>query len=274
MLSKTTNVTAKSKSDEDMDDMGPSSIMVGVDQEVGRVVLQIRGAIQQPAVYSDALNSLREMARQYDTCMIYLNSPGGDVSTLCELMDILKTYRNLITIVNGIAMSAAFMIWCMGNIRVTSRTSLIMAHREGYQYTGKTPQHVVFSEVNQRLFQPIFATYVVRGIMTEEEVNDAGKTDVFFTGNEMIERGVAISYESFIEADTTLPVPYHRSYINIGGIEYELLDSCCGVRVNALETDDDFNVAVNLIELHYNTEITSGGSGIAGEDEVNITDMQ
>ena len=246
MLSKNA-AKVQAASDEQSEQNEPSSVMVGVDEHGGRVVMNIKGQIMSPAMYSSTLFDLRSLSTQYDTCVVYLNSGGGDVSTMTEILDILKTYKTVITIGSGVIGSAAFMIWASGDVRVVSPSTLLLIHREGYDFRGRTPQHVEFAEINQRIFVPIFQKFVEDGIMTESEKDDAGKTDVYYTGEQMINgRKVAISFDAFTAADRNPPAVYTRSFLDIDGVEYELIDGTYGIL-------DGGETPVNIVKEYYNS---------------------
>lgn len=173
----------------------PLSIMI--DSSKGRVELTLRGPLEDPRKISEVLTKLSHSAEQYSTCIVYINSPGGDLTSLVELLGILKKYKTVFTVASGGFSSAGFILWCAGMIRVVQDYSIGMLHREAYGYIGKTAEHADLANATDESVSALFADYCLP-FLTEEEESKIEYTEVYFSANDLVERGVAITWDEFI----------------------------------------------------------------------------
>ena len=90
--------------------------------------LYIYDEIIDPIYYSEIFHLLR-LAKPGDVMNIYINSPGGDINTLCSFAAALEeTDAAIITHVDGSADSAAFVLAFMGDEIIFSEFSQLMTH--------------------------------------------------------------------------------------------------------------------------------------------------
>lgn len=211
-----------------------------------RIELHIRGGIPDPSAVSGEFSLLYQYAEEYPTLLIYLNSPGGVVSTAVELLSIMGKYRTVITVATGEIASAGFFIWCAGQIRVIQPYCSVMTHRESYGGTAKTQQHIDQAVYVNELYDELIED-VCGGVLTKEEVERIKYTEVFFSGKELINRDQAISWEQFVEADTT-PIEW-GTYATINDKQY--------VRVSEdlvmMESEEGPSYIISLYDAIYNT---------------------
>jgi ATP-dependent protease ClpP protease subunit len=185
----------KTANEERCEDQGK---FISIIENGGRVEVYVRGS---PMESTRELIALQQASENFDTAIVWINSPGGDVSLLVELMNILKNFNNLVTIGTGQIASAGAMLWCIGDVRVLMDYTDFMIHRESYYYGyAKTQEHLEHASHTNRLYTKMIVQ-LFGGILTEEEIEKAKLTEVFFVPDELIERGVAISYEQFKKYD-------------------------------------------------------------------------
>ena len=168
----------------------------------GRVELHLRGEFGSPQASTLELTELTNLSEVYPTCVVYINSIGGRVDLLREIVAILEKFQNIITVVTSNANSAGLMLWGIGDLRVVCPHAELMAHREMSGYMDKTDAFIGRGEFLKRRFELMFND-MCGGILTDEEIDKARFTEVWLLGQDMIDRGVAISWEQFHVMDTT-----------------------------------------------------------------------
>lgn len=166
-----------------------------------RIEVYIRDMFGNVRDNQQELIALEKLSEDYDTILLHINSPGGNMYLLTEIINICKKFNNVITIGAGQISSAGAMLWAIGDVRVLMRYTDIMIHREAYSYGHmKSDEHLDHAQHSSRLYSK-FMDEIFGGILTKEEIEKAKYTEVYFTPETLIERGVAISYEQFIKQD-------------------------------------------------------------------------
>lgn len=194
-------------------------ILVTVNEAKSRVEVHIRGPFVPPGMVSKQIATIYEMAEDYNTVAVYINSPGGSADTLTELLSAFSRYETIITIAAGQVASAGFFLWCAGTVRVVQRHTVIMAHRESYDFHGKTPQHLDAATFNEKLFGSLIDE-LCGDILTEQEKHSIRTTEVFLTDDDIIEREAGIAWEHFMVRDNN---PYERiDTVRIDDVAYEV----------------------------------------------------
>ncbi len=127
-----------------------------------------------------------------DTLRIRINSTGGAIDVGLQLVNLIQSWDNVITIIDSIAYSMAALIFCQGEERYIYETSSLMFHNFSGWFEGKG--HEVIGEVAHasKVFKKMFKK-VLTPFLTEEEQNkmiDDGK-DFWFDSIEMCERNIA-----------------------------------------------------------------------------------
>lgn len=166
-----------------------------------RIEIHLRGYFESPQESTQQLTEIYQLAEMYPTALVYITSGGGRVDLLMELYNALKKFDHVITVVNSDASSAGFMLWATGDVRVVCDHAEMMIHRESGGSMGKTDQMIDRVDFMKRRFEKIFAMFC-DDVLSEEEKQRARLTEVWFTGEDMIERGAAISWDQFQQLDT------------------------------------------------------------------------
>lgn len=233
----------RSKLDDEEDGEGVldtnSLILVTVNQRKNRVEVHIRGPFVPPHMVSTQIATLYEMAEQYDTVLIYINSPGGSVDTLTELLSAFGRFETIITVAAGRVSSAGFFLWSAGHIRVVQKYTVLMAHRESYHFDGKTDQHIDFGVFTNKICGSMIED-LCGHLLTDDEKVRIKTTEVFLSDQDMIDRNKAITWSQFISRDNFQP-EYH-TIMTLDGVDYTVEEDSA--------IDEDGNV-YNIAELIY-----------------------
>lgn len=167
----------------------------------GRIELHLRGGFDSPQENNQQLTELAQLAEEYPVALVYINSGGGRVDLLMELIHILKKFETVITVCLSDAASAGFMLWCTGDVRVVAHSAEMMAHRESSGWQGKTDHVIERYDFIKRRFEFVFKD-LCGEVLTDDEMEKARRSELWFLGQDMIDRGVAISWEQFHKNDT------------------------------------------------------------------------
>lgn len=128
---------------------------------------------------------------------IYINSYGGNTEVEVQILDALKYLKKLgksiTTICNGVAASASFDIFVLGDERIISDYSILMCH----QHSGGGYQKY-HDQIARRKWEDWVHEVGVRHLMecldwSREKVEEEllNETDVFITPEEAVEHGIA-----------------------------------------------------------------------------------
>lgn len=216
-----------------------SQYIIEVHEDMGRVDLYIRGAIETAETTGDVITQLRTLAREYGTLHAYINTVGGCIDSAADFMAVFDEFETVITIGSGRVMSAGFILWIKGHVRTLTPLTSVMIHREGYSMVGQTFNHIDYAAHNDRLFSNLFTSYVDKGYITQEEYERCKTSNVYFTPEEMIARNVCIPYDQFkARSEASYPVTVVR-IINIDGVDYQFLDDSNKYVFPLEETEND-----------------------------------
>lgn len=222
-----------------------SSMTVTYNEAHQRVELHIRGELQPPEWYDDALVHLYALSEEHDQILIYINTPGGSVATLVEILSILEKFKYVVTVATGVVASAGFTIWCRGNARIVQKYSSLMAHRESYGSHAKTAQMMELAKHIDETYKSMMLE-LAGSILTPKELEKVEYTEVYLTGDELIKRKVAIPWTDFIQKEVDC---YHpdEAYVKIRGILYQYYDPN---NVITAATDKEIKIA-NVFDVIY-----------------------
>lgn len=222
------------------------NITVDEDSEKGFALLKIYGTIGEPEEYVEELTKLEHLSNNYEVLKIILNSPGGSVSTTVDIISSIKNFGYIITIGKGEIASAAFMLWAMGNIRVVTKYSMYMAHRESYGMYGKTSEHRdtarTFSSVYDELFEECFGD-----LLTDEEKLIAERSESWISYKDLLKRPNVISFDEYMNPEN--PYSITELFITFKGDMF-LYDKDNSIFRNVLLTYGD-NMISDMTEYLY-----------------------
>lgn len=122
-------------------------------------------------------------AKEKETVDIYINSPGGYVTTGLRLMQAMYNSKGTVrTIAVGPCMSIAACIWAAGKIRIMSKPfGSLMVHMPSSQINGKTLDIAEECKFTNEFFTGLLRK-LFQGILTEEELHKVieERTDSYF----------------------------------------------------------------------------------------------
>lgn len=219
---------------------------ITINKTESRVEVHLRGHFPEPQFYTNEIIELSELSKVYTTVVVYINSPGGDASAMTELMTILRQFNQVITVATSIIASAGFMIWMMGDLRVIADHAWVMMHRESYSIMEqKTQAHKLLSEYNDKIYSKMIEKYCA--FLTQNEIEMSKVTEVYFSSDELIERGVAISWDDFIIGEEKIGDLLSHEVISVENELYAITPEGNLQRLTAFEVGDTFTP----IEVFY-----------------------
>jgi len=120
--------------------------------------------------YIDMVNTLKT-AEEHDQIFIYLNTPGGSVSTTIQIISAMKqSIATITTVVEGDVCSAGTLIFLSGDHYVVNDHCTLMIHNYSHGPYGKGNE--VKSQVNysDKYFNKLAHDFY-KNFLTEEEIN-------------------------------------------------------------------------------------------------------
>lgn len=203
-------------------------------EEHNRIEIHLRGPIGEPETIAEQLTMLYQYAETCSVCIIFINSPGGAISTLVELLAILKKFDTVITVGTGEMASAGFMLWCSGDIRVVQEYSSIMCHRESFgNLNAKTDSHLDLANYTALVYGTMVRD-LCGDVLTDEEIDKIRYTEVYLTAEQLVDRGMAITWDQFIQAD--VDEVDIKEVVTLDGEEYTFISPSHIMR--RIETED------------------------------------
>jgi len=153
--------------------------------------------IGEPENYIDCFHDIRH-SRDTDTIKIYINCCGGNLFTTIQFVQVLsETKAHVIVCVEGACMSAATLIFLMGDEYIITDHSMFMFHNYsgGTEGKGAEMYHGIIHERKwaAKLFQEMY-----QGFLTPSEIIDLlDDKDIWLDSNQVFER-----LENLLKQDT------------------------------------------------------------------------
>jgi ATP-dependent Clp protease protease subunit len=148
----------------------------------------ISDSIGDPSEYTDWFQEIRS-ARQTDVIRIHINSPGGDLFTAIQFLQVLRETRaHVITIVEGACMSAATIIFLTADEFHVVPHSMFMFHNYSGGSFGKGGE--MFDQIShQRKWSEKIFEDVYDNFLTKAEINSLlDNKDIWMDSDEVGER--------------------------------------------------------------------------------------
>ena len=134
-----------------------------------------------------------EKIKEKEQITVRINSGGGELYAAISIYNRLKELKNVITIVDGLAASAASIILQAGKIRKVYAGSQVMIHGASlflygsYNIQGLEEKKKSLEAANHAALQ----SYLERTGLEIEQIKEDIKTTSWMTGKEVIEKGYA-----------------------------------------------------------------------------------
>jgi ATP-dependent Clp endopeptidase proteolytic subunit ClpP len=124
---------------------------------------------------------------------VYINSPGGDVSSALAINGILSRHKAPVTIhVTGLAASAATLITSLANARtVISKGSLFMIHNPLSSVYGNAEELEKQADVLNKCAESMRAIYRAKTGLEDKEIKSLMDAETWFTAEEAVAKGFA-----------------------------------------------------------------------------------
>lgn len=164
--------------------------------------------IGEPDRYLDLINILKT-AEQHDTIFIYLNTPGGHLNTVVQIISAMKqSNATVITSIEGEVCSAGTLIFLSGNKYIINPNSTFMVHNYSGGVIGKG--HEIASQSKYRgEYAKELMNDVYKDFLTQQEIDDVlnGK-DIWLSSKDVIKR--LNSKEKLLGEDVDIPAALSR----------------------------------------------------------------
>ena len=123
---------------------------------------------------------------------VHINSYGGDVSEGLAIYNTLKSLnKNVTTICDGFACSVASVVFCAGDKRVMSDSSLLMIHNAWTYAAGNSEDLRKTAEDLDIITQASVNAYKLTANISEEEIKNLMDNESWITAESAVEMGFA-----------------------------------------------------------------------------------
>ncbi len=148
----------------------------------------LSGEIESPEQYIQWFDTIRH-AGENDVVKMYINSPGGHVSTAIQFMRVLReTEANVVMSVEGECASAATMIFLCGETFEVSEHSIFMLHNYSGGTIGKGGE-MLDQLQHERMWSEKLLRDVYKDFLNEKEIKSILENrDIWMDGDEVIKR--------------------------------------------------------------------------------------
>jgi len=174
----------------DLEDTKPSNVFSKTVSQLHEFYLS--GEITEPEDYIEWLNVIRSAGEQ-DTIKIYINSPGGNVDTAIQFMQVLTgTSAYVICSVEGACMSAATMIFLSADELEICDHALFMFHNYAGGAFGKGGE--IYDQIQfERSWSRKLLESVYKNFLTPTEITQMLENkDIWMDSDEVRRRVKAI----------------------------------------------------------------------------------
>lgn len=146
--------------------------------------------------YLFIIKKLEDLSEKYNIIVVDINSSGGYMQTLTHLVNVIRKFDFVITCNSSVCLSAGFILWCLGDIRLCYPYSEFMWHRESWGMYNKTGAQKRYANHNEKIYE-IFIKDIVSDVLTDEQIKLGEETEVWLLGDEMIGQQIATDATSF-----------------------------------------------------------------------------
>ena len=128
---------------------------------------------------------------------VRINSYGGSVASGLAIYNLIKLCgKNVATIVDGFACSAASVIFMAGTKRVMPSTSLLMIHNAWSWGSGNANDFRKMADDLDKITQPSIEAYKSVSTISEDEIKQLMDDETWITAEKALEYGFATDVES------------------------------------------------------------------------------
>jgi ATP-dependent protease ClpP protease subunit len=148
----------------------------------------ISGPIEGPEEYTEMFDKIRH-ATEMDVIKLYINSPGGSLSTAIQFLRVAsESSAEIITSAEGECMSAATIMFLSGHSFEVTPHSMFMFHNYSGGAFGKGGEMIDQLQYERKWSERLLKD-VYKNFLTEEEIlSMLNNKDIWMDGEDVIER--------------------------------------------------------------------------------------
>ena len=148
----------------------------------------ISGPIEGPEEYTDMFDKIRH-ANEMDVVKLYINSPGGSLSTAIQFLRVAsESAAEIITSAEGECMSAATILFLSGTSFEVTPHSMFMFHNYSGGAFGKGGEMIDQLQYERKWSERLLKD-VYNKFLSEEEIQSMlNNKDLWMDGEEVIKR--------------------------------------------------------------------------------------
>ena len=193
--------------------------------------LHVLGYIDQDDCPDDAIHALMADMEEANKSMelhIFVNSYGGSVSFFSSILQQVMEFDYRVTVVQGVAASAGFLLWATGDERYVSPYSELMYHDIAGDASGKSSEIRDIGEHMDALADTLQIEILAgRGIILDDDIKRGKRTEVWYVGADFINEGTAKDFREFkdrpkadVACNLAIGGKYYMQYISHDSNQY------------------------------------------------------
>ena len=164
------------------------------DDSVERI-LSLRGPIAEDSWFDDDVTPeifRNELESGSGPVTVWINSPGGDCFAAAEIYNMLREYKDEVTVkIDGVAASAASVIAMAGNKVLVSPVSMIMIHNPATIAFGDHTDMEKAAAMLGEIKESIINAYYAKTHLSREQLSDLMEKETWMDANKAVELGFA-----------------------------------------------------------------------------------
>jgi ATP-dependent Clp endopeptidase proteolytic subunit ClpP len=136
-------------------------------------------------------NKISKRSEVLDSIYLHINSYGGEVFSCFSAVDnMINTKSPIVTVVDGVAASAATIISVTGKRRLMFKHSSMLIHQMSSGYWGTWEEQKDNMKNNERLMNMIYNHYLEYTKIPKEKLEEILKHDLWFDAKTCLEYGL------------------------------------------------------------------------------------
>lgn len=176
----------------------PRAVMVQKEQNKGKIMIyQDIGDTWWTEYGSQEFTRDIEALGDVTEIDVHINSDGGEVAAATAIYNQLRAHKaKVTTYVDGIAASAASLIFMAGDNRIMRPASILMIHNPGILASGTSEKLRAAADYLDKLKEAVLTAYN-RATISEREISELMDKETWMTANDALEKGFATQIDTF-----------------------------------------------------------------------------
>lgn len=176
----------------------PRAVMVQKEQNKGKIIIhQDIGDTWWTEYGCEEFTRDIEALGDVTEIDVHINSDGGEVAAATAIYNQLRAHKATVTTyVDGIAASAASLIFMAGDNRIMRPASILMIHNPGILASGTSDKLRAAADYLDKLKEAVLTAYN-RATISESEISKLMDNETWMTANEALEKGFATKIDTF-----------------------------------------------------------------------------